>query len=386
MRKFKRQRIVIKTFKLPRIEGPVKQAIPFLAFALSLSLICAAGAVNALESFGKRAGGSSRVVSSALFLELGIKSGKDPMQSLLSVAFPAFGEKQASTNAALTPQTSAVPLTPPPSASPSPSATPRATPAAKTPTPSTAPPAAKPSDKLSAEGIELKGEKDGIDVAALLNEPLGLIFDGSPQILIIHTHSTESYVCDGSYNEVGNSRTLDSNHSVIKVGDELASALKNKGYTVIHDRGVYDYPSYTGSYDRSMAAVSAYLKKYPSIKIVFDIHRDAATDSNGNALRTVANLNGKDVSQVMMVVGMGSPGLENPHWKENLKLALRLQASMNSKYPDLARPIEVSSERYNQQAAPGSLLVEFGYNGNTLDESISSVRLFAEAFSAVLNN
>ena len=59
------------------------------------------------------------------------------------------------------------------------------------------------------------------------------------------------------------------------MGDELAAALEEQGLTVLHDREIYDYPSYTGSYNRSGAAVEAYLAEYPDIAVVIDLHRDA---------------------------------------------------------------------------------------------------------------
>ena len=61
----------------------------------------------------------------------------------------------------------------------------------------------------------------------------------------------------------------------MRIGDELTQIFQDAGLNVIHDRGIYDYPSYTGSYTRSGESVERYLKDYPSIKLVLDIHRDA---------------------------------------------------------------------------------------------------------------
>ena len=87
-----------------------------------------------------------------------------------------------------------------------------------------------------------------------------------------------------------------------------------------------------------------YLADYPSIKVVIDLHRDAL-GSGDVVYKTQATLSGKTSAQVMMLVGTGENGLPHPYWQENLKLALYLQDAAETKYPGLARPIELVSER-----------------------------------------
>jgi len=41
----------------------------------------------------------------------------------------------------------------------------------------------------------------------------------------------------------------------------------------------------------------------------------------------------------MFVVGTDGTGLEHPNWRENLKLAIKLQQKLNEKYPGITRPI-----------------------------------------------
>jgi len=48
------------------------------------------------------------------------------------------------------------------------------------------------------------------------------------------------------------------------------------------------------------------------------------------------------------------------------------------------RPIKLCDYRYNQQLTPGSLLLEVGTSGNTLEEALTSAELFAEAVGPVL--
>jgi stage II sporulation protein P len=89
---------------------------------------------------------------------------------------------------------------------------------------------------------------------------------------------------------------------------------------------------------RSLEAIESYLQEYPSIKIVIDLHRDALVDTDGTTYKTVAQIDGQTCSQVMLVMGSNDSGLQHDSWQENLKLALRLQYSMNELYPTLARP------------------------------------------------
>lgn len=206
-----------------------------------------------------------------------------------------------------------------------------------------------------------------------------------PQVLIIHTHGSEAYASDlaDGYTKTDNYRTENSEYSVIRIGDELTSCLQSYGISVIHDRNIYDYPSYTGSYAKSGEAVKKYLEEYPGISVILDVHRDAIGDGDV-VYKTIAEDSGKPCSQLMLLVGTGENGLEHPNWQENLKFALYLQSAVVSKYPSLSRPIALKKERYNQHLSVGSLILEVGSSGNTLSEALNAVRLFADAVAPAL--
>lgn len=220
-----------------------------------------------------------------------------------------------------------------------------------------------------------------IDVEALSRQGLRLpTVQNGPQVLIIHTHGSEAYTQAGgdTYVESDPYRTEDKSQSVIKIGDVLAEVLCEKGLSVIHDREIYDSPSYTGSYTRSGNAVEKYLEKYPGIAVVIDLHRDAL-GSGDTVYKTKAEPSLGECAQVMLLVGTGENGLYHPNWEENLKLALYLQSSMEDKYPSLARPLSIKSERYNQHLSTGSIILEVGSTGNTLSEAINAIRYFGDA-------
>ncbi|MCD7920061.1 MAG: stage II sporulation protein P [Clostridiales bacterium] len=243
---------------------------------------------------------------------------------------------------------------------------------------------------VSASAIGVDNNTDGkrVDVSALLSGELPLTLQSAeegPQILIMHTHTTEAYTMSGDdvYTETDTSRTTDERYNMVRIGEEMKAVFESYGLSVIHDTTTYDYPSYNGSYGRSLAGIQAYLEEYPTIAVVLDVHRDALIGSDGTAYATTTEVNGEAVAQVMLVVGTNDSGLEHPNWTDNMAVAVQLQAAMVSLAPDLARDIDLRSQRFNQHLTTGSLLVEVGTSGNTLQEALAGARLFAQAAAAV---
>ena len=221
------------------------------------------------------------------------------------------------------------------------------------------------------------------------------LFDGTfaarlaeeePQVLIVHTHGSEAYTMPPGeeYEESGESRTTDTAYNVVRVGDEIAGVLGEYGISVVHDRTLHDYPEYNGAYDRSLASIESYLEKYPSISIVLDIHRDAIYDGEGSPYKVVSQVAEGRAAQMTFVIGTDGSGLPNDNWPENLKLAAAVQDTLLTDYPTLMRPITVRNSRYNQHCTTGSLLVEVGAAGNSLDEALLSARLLARGLAETL--
>ena len=165
--------------------------------------------------------------------------------------------------------------------------------------------------------------------------------------------------------------------------DAIETRLQQAGLNVIHDRGIYDYPSYTGSYTRSGQAIEQYLRDYPSIQMVIDIHRDAL-GTDDVVYKTMAEEDGVCASQVMLLIGTDESGLEHPNWRQNLAVALYMQNAVNARHPTLMRPIALVQQRYNQHLSPGSMILEVGSNGNTLQEALAAIRLFGQAAAPAL--
>ena len=245
-----------------------------------------------------------------------------------------------------------------------------------------------PSGYTVFDNVYISNSTDHALSVTALAEPFAAELTGEegPQVLILHSHGSEAYTPAEDEGIVwsGDHRTTDSRYNVVQVGEEMADVLGRAGISVLHDRTLYDYPNYSGAYDRSLAAIQTYLTQYPSIRFILDIHRDAIEDGQGNEYKVVSTVGEETAAQMTLVVGSDGSGLTHPDWMENLKLAAALQQDILAEYPTLMRPILLRSSRYNQHATTGSLLLEVGAAGNSPEEARLAGRLFAERMVEVL--
>ena len=209
-----------------------------------------------------------------------------------------------------------------------------------------------------------------------------------PQVLIVHTHTTEAYMSEERdyYTDVDYSRSTDENLNMIAVGEVFTQQLANSGIEVIHDKTMHDYPSYSGSYTRSAETINSYLGKYPSIKVVLDIHRDAIAINATDKSKPTAKINDRKAAQVMLVMGCQDgkvTGFEN--WRQNFRLAVKYQQTMEVMYPGLARGMVLAPKKYNENLTKGSMLLEIGTDANTFEEAKYSAELSGAALAALLN-
>lgn len=206
-----------------------------------------------------------------------------------------------------------------------------------------------------------------------------------PQVLIVHTHGTEAYTPGGSdtYTASGSYRTPDSKQNVLRVGDEIARVLNQRGIGTVHSTLLHDYPSYSGAYSRSLEDIKAWLKKYPSIRLVIDVHRDALMEGD-TVYKTMAQIEGSPCAQLMLVTGTDGGNLRHPNWQENAAFQVQLHHALNTAYPSIMRPMSFRAGRYNQHMTTGSMLVEVGTCGNTLQEALTAARLFGETLADLL--
>lgn len=207
-----------------------------------------------------------------------------------------------------------------------------------------------------------------------------------PQVLIMHTHATESYElserswCDPNYS----ARNTDTTMNMVAVGAEMAAQLNAAGIHTVQDATLHDYPNYNGSYALSNATVRKYLEQYPSIKVVLDVHRDAIQRDDGTRIAPLAEIDGMQAAQVMIICGADLNG-NLPNFRDNLKFASRWQDKLESMFPGLTRPVLFDYRYYNQDLTTGSLLIEIGGHGNTLEEAKYSGQLVGKALAALLS-
>ena len=229
----------------------------------------------------------------------------------------------------------------------------------------------------------------GVNIDEMLESKLEFGTNGSPpEVLIVHTHATESYAEAGatSYQTDKSDRNLDEGKNVIKVGETVKSVLEKKGIKVTHDKTLHDHPNFNGSYENSRKTVEKYISKNQGIKIVLDIHRDAFVYDDGSKAKFVTKIDGKETAQLMFVVGTSGGGLKHPDWRNNMKFAVKLQNHISKKYPTLMRGINLRNERFNGHLTKGSLILEVGSSGNTMEEALRGATLGAEEIADFLNS
>ncbi len=245
---------------------------------------------------------------------------------------------------------------------------------------------------LKYNNVYLKNNTDAkIDIKTEIEKNIKIKIDkdNSPQVLIVHTHATESFMQEDRdyYTTTDVSRSTDNTKNMVAVGERIAAELTAAGIGVLHDKTLHDYPSYTGSYTQSAKTIKSYLNKHPTIKVVLDVHRDAIGGGGADKVKVVKEIDGKNAAQVMLVMGSQTGTVTNfPNWKSNLCLAMRFHQTIETMYPGLARPILLMSKKYNEQLTTGSMLLEIGTDANTMDEALYSGTLTGKALAQLLSN
>lgn len=230
-----------------------------------------------------------------------------------------------------------------------------------------------------------KTDAKELDAGKLLKKNMKIRKDGSkPKILIYHTHSQEAFK---------DSKAGDKKTSIVGMGDILTKEL-NDTYRIpaMHHKGVYDLIG--GKMDRSRAyqlaevKVRKILKKYPSIEVVIDLHRDGV----GKNTHLVTSIDGKKTGQIMFFNGLSRTKkngdiayLKNPYIQDNLAFSMQMQLAAAKKYPGFARRIYLKSYRYNMHLMPKYLLIEAGAQTNTVKEMQRSMKVLADLLDAVVD-
>ena len=204
--------------------------------------------------------------------------------------------------------------------------------------------------------------------------------EDAPVVLILHTHATESYAESGAfYTTEEQYRSLTPEENILTVGQALADTLTARGINTLFCRELFDAEDFTMAYYNAALKIREYLAEYPSISYIFDLHRDSIPYSDGEqTIRPATVINGKECAQAMFVVGTDYGGSGHTGWTDNFNLACRIQSSVFAEHNSLMRPINLRSASFNEQYTKGSLLIEIGAVGSSLEEACNTAELLGE--------
>ncbi len=197
---------------------------------------------------------------------------------------------------------------------------------------------------------------------------------GSGNIIIYHTHATEAYMPVAATS----THIVDEAGTVREAGRNLTNALKQKGFSVVHDKTLHDSPSYNKSYNRSLETSKKLVSQYGDLQLLIDFHRDAASSVGGKA-KTV-NIDGQTVASFALVVGT-----KNNNYNEIRSFAEKIKNKANSMYPGFCTGIIEKPYKFNGYISDRYILLELGNNANTIQQVNTSTIYLADVFANVLS-
>jgi stage II sporulation protein P len=219
--------------------------------------------------------------------------------------------------------------------------------------------------------------------------PVTLSGEGA-QVMIYHTHTREAYAQDPEdpYKMEEPWRCDDLSYTVVRVGQELAALLNQKGIPTYHDTTEHEQGDHGTSYTRSLKTLQRCMEQYPSLKVFIDLHRNGYDDGPPTPNQETVVINGERAARFFVLIGTGegqtTSFTDKPNWEENYKLAKQITAASDRLYPGLAKEVCIRSGRYNQHVSTNAILIEVGSNYTTLKEALATARLLAEILAEVL--
>ena len=165
------------------------------------------------------------------------------------------------------------------------------------------------------------------------------------------------------------------------VASELARDLfSGYGIAVVHltapFTGVDPYPA-------AQAAVQALMARWPTLRVLLDVHADQPA---GEPL--TAQIEGAPTARLMIVVG-DSQTLPEPNWRQNAAWAIQVGAAAQRAHPGLLRPYQgrafyADGGRFNQQLSPAALLLAIGGRGVPADAELRGADRAAQVLGPML--
>ncbi|PAB58946.1 stage II sporulation protein P [Anaeromicrobium sediminis] len=203
------------------------------------------------------------------------------------------------------------------------------------------------------------------------------IVSGKPNIFIYHTHATESYLPM----DEGNFHSLKRDYTVRKVGDVLTDSLEDKGYNVVHDETLHDYPSYRESYTRALSTLKINMKKYPTANFIIDIHRDAGGSTEESRRNSYVTIKGKKVAKFSMVVGT-----KNENYEDLIAFANYIKGKSDELYPGLCKKTIKKPYKFNEYNSDHYILIEIGNTQNNIEEATEAAKYVGKILDEVIKD
>lgn len=210
--------------------------------------------------------------------------------------------------------------------------------------------------------------EDGSDLYEVYNyEPE--VIDSLPLVYIYNTHQKEEYI--------GNDLVL--NPTVYSASYLLHDELLKRGInSIVEDSDITEFLinnnlNYDDSYIASRVFLENAIKKYDSIKLFVDLHRDALDHDSSTVY-----FNDKAYSKILFVVGV-----DYENYQPSLDLALHLNDLILNKYSYLTRGVLTKSGPlvngvYNQDLSNNIILLEVGGNESNIEEVSNTICLISD--------
>ncbi|MCY0881270.1 MAG: stage II sporulation protein P [Firmicutes bacterium] len=199
-----------------------------------------------------------------------------------------------------------------------------------------------------------------------------------PTVGIYQTHSTESF---WSWMPAGSPAPLSTHwsHTVVQVGWWLAKDLHQDGIETVQARTNNMAGGLLDAYDMSYHTAETLLTRYPSVRILLDVHRATWPQK-----QSVATYGTHSVAKILFVVGTNQY-LPDAHWKKNLAFAQKLvqQIKKDAPYALYQKGVNIVPYRDNEQISSHALIVYIGSEYNTPQELKAGAKIVAQAVAAV---
>lgn len=219
---------------------------------------------------------------------------------------------------------------------------------------------------LNMNSLKKSQNNDVSDAMFVVKEDNSL----DPIVYLYNTHDTEAYSLVESINY---------KPTIVNATDYLNERINELGIKSVHEkRSMVSYLAennlnYSSSYKASRFYLDDYVEKNPSIKYLFDIHRDS-----GKKEYTTLCTGDKCYAKLLFLIG-----LENERYQDNENYALMLSQRLNQKISGISKGILQKSGPkvngvYNEDFSNRTILIEVGGENNTIEEVYNTLDVLSE--------